>query len=83
MADNKNQMVFNNVTPELKNIIDRASYRAYSDENILPRAWRQRYFHDRFMDLAQWEMNGFDPQKAPRWLPQYLLKYLDSVEIEQ
>ena len=78
-----NQIVFREMTPEKKLILDRASFVAFENSGLQPRSWRQAYYHSRFIDICQWELDGFDPAKRPDWLPPWLLKFLDSVQLEK
>ena len=77
------QLIFKNIDDDMKAVWNKASIIAYQNSDIQPMHWKQQYFKDRALSLAQWELDGFDPAKAPDWLPQYLKDFLATVELDK
>ena len=69
----------------MKAVWNRASIIAYQNSDIPPMSWKQEYFKEYALGLAQWQIDGFDPspEKVPEWLPQWLKELLATVELDK
>lgn len=79
----RKQLIFRDIDDDMKAVWNRASIIAYQDSGLETRSWKQEYFKEYALGLAQWHISGFDPQKTPDFLPQWLRDLLADMELDE